>query len=156
MYFTYGWPKILSAFPGGAQEDIIYLQSDQDYLVVVSVTSIQLWTGGEHRVRRGQLTRDEASLKQEGLNRKAFWSSSKKLLAVLVGTLQVRQRCTYFRQAALITCVRCCQCGSFAVFMTSIRALHCAQIGSVCASCQISRILQGIRMTLFNIADSGH
>ncbi|KAK9798509.1 hypothetical protein WJX73_005261 [Symbiochloris irregularis] len=83
MYFTYGWPKVLSAFPGDVQEDIIYLHSDHDYLVIVSVTSIQLWTGGQHRVKRGQLTRDEASLKQEGLNRKACWSSSKKLLAVL-------------------------------------------------------------------------
>ena len=84
MYFTYGWPKVLSAFPGGVQEDIIYLQSDHDYLVIVSVTSIQLWTGGQHRVKRGQLVRDDASLKSEGLNRKACWSSSKKLLAVLV------------------------------------------------------------------------
>lgn len=103
MYFTYGWPKVLSAFPGGVQEDIIYLQSDHDYLVIVSVTSIQLWTGGQHRVKRGQLTRDEASLKAEGLNRKACWSSSKKLLAVLVSFLQLPKECgNLIHQAVLL------------------------------------------------------
>ena len=84
MYFAYGWPKVLSAFSGGVQEDVVYLHCDDDFLVVVSVTSIQLWTGGQHRVKQGQLVRDEASLKAEGLNRKACWSGSKKLLAVLV------------------------------------------------------------------------
>lgn len=87
MYFAHGWPKVLSVLDGASQEDVVYLHSDIDFLVVVSTTSIQLWTGSQHRVKLGLLTRDQASLRAEGLNRKAFWSSNKKLLAVLVPSM---------------------------------------------------------------------
>ena len=87
MYFAYGWPKVLSALDGAAQEDVVYLHFDLDFLVIVSTTSIQLWTGGQHRVKLGQLVRDQPSLRAEGLNRRACWSSNKKLLAVLVRAL---------------------------------------------------------------------
>lgn len=89
MYFAYGWPKVLSALDGAVQEDVVYLHFDADFLLIVSTTSIQLWTGGQHRVKQGQLVRDHASLRAEGLNRKAVWSSNKKLLAVLVGPHEI-------------------------------------------------------------------
>ena len=84
MYFAYGWPKVLATLNGASLEDVVFLQSDLDFVIFVSTTSIQLWTGGQHRVRLGHLGRDQASIKAEGLNRKACWCSSKKLLAVLV------------------------------------------------------------------------
>jgi hypothetical protein len=51
----------------------------------VSTSRIQLWTGGQHRVKLGTYTRDAESIKAEGLNRKAFWSTSKRSLAIMVG-----------------------------------------------------------------------
>ena len=62
----------------------MYLHIDQDFFVMVSTSRIQLWTGGQHRVKLGTFTRDADSIRAEGLNRKAFWSSSKRSLAVLV------------------------------------------------------------------------
>lgn len=86
MYISYGWPKVLAALDTGAkQEDVVYLAIDQDYFVIVSTSRIQVWTGGQHRVKLGTYTRGDESIKADGLNRKAFWSNSKRNLAVLVG-----------------------------------------------------------------------
>ena len=85
MYISYGWPKVLAALePGSNQEDVVHLAIDQEYLVIVSTSRIQVWTGGQHRVKLGTYTREEDSIKADGLNRKAFWSTSKRTLAVLV------------------------------------------------------------------------
>lgn len=90
MYFAFGWPKVLAALePGFKQEDVVYLYLDQEFFVLVSTSRIQLWTGGQHRVKLGTHTRDAESVKREGLNRKAFWSSSKRSLAVLVRAAQL-------------------------------------------------------------------
>ena len=108
MYFAFGWPKVLNAIGSGAnQEDIVYIFLDQDYFVLVSTSSIQLWTGGQHRVKLGTFIRDEASTKSDGLNRRAFWCSSKRSLAVLVSWLPLlghenkeRKHCDYRSQRA--------------------------------------------------------
>ena len=85
MYIAYGWPKVLAALePGTKQEEVVYLTIDQEYFVIVSTSRIQVWTGGQHRVILGTYTREEESIKADGLNRKAFWSSGKRNLAVLV------------------------------------------------------------------------
>lgn len=85
MYISYGWPKVLAALePGSLQEEIVSIVVDHDYFVLVSTSRIQVWTGGQHRVKLGTFTRGHDSIKADGLNRKAFWSSSKRSLAVLV------------------------------------------------------------------------
>ena len=85
MYISYGWPKVLAALePGSHQEDVVYIAIDQDYFVLVSTSRIQVWTGGQHRVKLGTFTREEESIRADGLNRKAFWSSAKRNLAILV------------------------------------------------------------------------
>lgn len=66
------------------QEDIVYLFLDNEFFVAVSTVCIQLWSGGQHRVRLGILRRSQDSVQAEGLNRRAFWCGSRRLLAVLV------------------------------------------------------------------------
>ena len=60
MYFAYGWPKTLAVKGGIDHEDVVHLCLSDDHLVVVSTTCIQLWSGGQHRVRLGVLRRDAA------------------------------------------------------------------------------------------------
>ncbi|KAK9863715.1 hypothetical protein WJX84_007822 [Apatococcus fuscideae] len=83
MFFAYGWPRALAAFEGAGQEDVVYLHLDSDYSLIVSTGSVQIWTGGQHRIRLGHLAREEITLKNEGLNKCAYWCSSRRLLAVL-------------------------------------------------------------------------
>jgi hypothetical protein len=83
MYFCYGWPKVLALEYTGKQDVVAVLMAG-DYLVLVSTDSIQIWSGGQHRVCLGTLKRDKASVKEDGLNRRATWCKSKRLLAVLV------------------------------------------------------------------------
>lgn len=82
MYFCYGWPKVLAV--DSRREDVVYLHLDQDFFVLVSTESIQVWSGGQQRVRLGLLKRDQTSVAEEGLNRRAVWCPSRRLLAVLV------------------------------------------------------------------------
>ncbi len=84
MYFAYGWPKTLAVKGGIDHEDVVHLCLSDDYLVVVSTTCIQIWSGGQHRVRLGLLRRDVQSVNTDGLNRRAVWCSSRRLLGVLV------------------------------------------------------------------------
>ena len=64
----------------------MYLFLDNEFFVAVSTVCIQLWSGGQHRVRLGILRRNQDSVQAEGLNRRAFWCGSRRLLAVLVRT----------------------------------------------------------------------
>lgn len=90
MYFAYGWPKALSVGDAGFKQDIVSLSLDSEFCLIVFTGSAQLWAGGQHRVRLGKLERSEESIKVEGLNKRAYWCSSRRLLAVLVH----RQQCT--------------------------------------------------------------
>ena len=90
----------------------MYLHLDGDHLVIVSTDSVQLWSGGQHRVKLGVLVRDQESVQMEGLNRKAFWASTKRLLAVLVRKEQAV--CTALQPACiargfLCHCISCFQ-----------------------------------------------
>ena len=68
---------------GAPQDDVVYLSLDDDFFVAVSTVCIQLWSGGQHRVRLGILRRGPDSVASEGLNRRAFWCGARRLLAVL-------------------------------------------------------------------------
>eukprot|EP00884_Botryococcus_braunii_P016462 jgi/Botrbrau1/349/Bobra.110_2s0008.1 len=81
MYFCYGWPKVLAV--DSRKEDVVYLHLGQDFLVLVSTEAIQVWSGGQQRVRLGTLRRDQKSVDEDGLNRRAVWCPSRRLLAVL-------------------------------------------------------------------------
>ena len=91
MYVAYGWPRTLSVKTDHAQEDVLHLSLNDDYLVVVSTVSVQIWSGDQHRVMLGHLRRDTESIKADGLNRRAVWCGSRRLLAVLVSA-RVRQQ----------------------------------------------------------------
>lgn len=95
MYFAYGWPKALAVGGAGFKQDIVSLSLDSDFCLIVFTGSAQIWAGGQHRVRLGKLDRSEESIKAEGLNKRAYWCSSRRLLAVLVRILEpVRLRVT--------------------------------------------------------------
>lgn len=84
MYFAYGWPKALAVGDAGFKQDIVALSLDSEFCLIVFTGSAQLWAGGQHRIRLGKLDRSEDSIKAEGLNKRAYWCSSRRLLAVLV------------------------------------------------------------------------
>lgn len=84
MYFAYGWPKVLSVGNAGFKQDVVSLTLDSDFLVIVFTGSAQIWAGGQHRLKLGSYNRLEESINLEGLNKQAFWCSSRRLLAVLV------------------------------------------------------------------------
>lgn len=84
MYFAYGWPKTLAVKAGNTHEDVVHISFSDDYLVIVSTRSVEIWSGGQHRIRLGHLVRNKQSVKSDGLYRQAVWCSSRRLLAVLV------------------------------------------------------------------------
>ncbi len=84
MYFGYGWPRILGSKAVSEGGECIYNWLDHSYLVVVTKKAVELWTGGQHRIRIGytQLLTDGTSREQVA----ACWSPSKAALAILVGS----------------------------------------------------------------------
>ena len=84
MYFAYGWPRVLSAVDGAGKEETVFLSIEGELALLVSTCCIQIWSGGQHRVKLGRHTRAEASVQAEGLNKRAYWCPSRRLLAVLV------------------------------------------------------------------------
>lgn len=88
MYFAYGWPRV--AFTGLPPNDsYIFLKSTEKYLLAVSRTCVQLWTGGLYRIKLSECERTEEDVKQEGLHIAAMWSSAKATLAILVRACHV-------------------------------------------------------------------
>ena len=84
MYFAYGWPRMLSAVEGAGKEETVFLSIEGELALLVSTCCIQIWSGGQHRVKLGRHNRAEASVQAEGLNKRAYWCPSRRLLAVLV------------------------------------------------------------------------
>lgn len=82
MYFSYGWPKVYAA-ECGTGDDIIYVTLDSQYLFTVSNVAVQVWSGGQHRVRLGECVRTAEDVQAEGENIAAFWCSAKSTLVVL-------------------------------------------------------------------------
>jgi hypothetical protein len=83
MYFPYGWPKAFAA--SGDRGEYFYVHSDIQYTIAVSGTSIQVWTGGQHRIRLGASSKDAEAVEREGCNIAAHWCPQKNCLTVLVG-----------------------------------------------------------------------
>ena len=81
MYFAYGWPKAYNAGVNGGSR-YVFLHLDQEYFVGVTEVAIQIWSGGQHRVKLGALTRTHEEISEEGTFTKATWF--KHTLAVLV------------------------------------------------------------------------
>jgi hypothetical protein len=50
-----------------------------------TTVSPQVWSGGMHRIRLGAAWRSPGAVQTEGANKRGFWSSSRRLLAVIVG-----------------------------------------------------------------------
>ena len=119
MYFAYGWPKALAVGDAGFKQDIVSLSLDSEFCLIVFTGSAQLWAGGQHRVRLGKLDRSEDSIKAEGLNKRAYWCSSRRMLAVLVNMQQVLQ--------AL-------QLGRSVVGPVNTRAFVCRHTTTICTS----------------------
>ena len=91
MYFAYGWPRVLSLGSDAAVNAVAQIAADDDTIIVVTSAGVQLWSGDQHRVRLGSAERSEAAVRTEGANSRAFWSSSRRLLAVVVGNAARRQ-----------------------------------------------------------------
>ena len=82
--FAFGWPRALAtvgALPTGAA---VHVSLGPDYLVIVFAGGIQIWTGGQHRVKIGELVRNPTSMQEEGAHTRAYWCPGRKCLAVLV------------------------------------------------------------------------
>ena len=47
MYVAYGWPRTLNVKADSVQEDVVHLSLSDDYLVVVSTVSVQIWSGDQ-------------------------------------------------------------------------------------------------------------
>ena len=96
MYFAYGWPRVpFSELPAG-DDAYVFVHVTEKYVFAVSRTTVQLWSGGLHRVRLSECVRSDQDLEQEGYNVTAIWSSAKATLAILVSggmTMAVKQAC---------------------------------------------------------------
>lgn len=88
MYFSYGLPKAL--ITGCAEdEELVHLALHNDYLLLVSSASVQVWSGGQHHIKLGECKRGAENIEEEGSNIKAHWCPSRRLLAVAVSALTI-------------------------------------------------------------------
>eukprot|EP00850_Spirogloea_muscicola_P003181 SM000012S25443 [mRNA] locus=s12:1087565:1095716:- [translate_table: standard] len=85
MYIAYGWPKILRAIErdSGDGELLAHVSVGGGLLVIVSSSTIQVWTAGQHRVKLGELVRSEKSISDDGGSCQAFWNHGLETLAVV-------------------------------------------------------------------------
>lgn len=88
MYFAYGCPKSyrLVARKGDRQdESVVYASFNRsDLLVCVTPLRVQLWSGGQHRIKIGELVRDEDTIQRHGTNIRAWWCPARRVIAVAV------------------------------------------------------------------------
>jgi RAB6A-GEF complex partner protein 1 len=87
MYFAYGFPKaLITGCQPPDDTDVVYISFNADYMFVVCSASVQVWSGGQHRIKLGELSRSAESLAEEGANVRALWCPSKRVLAVAVSS----------------------------------------------------------------------
>ncbi|XVF73146.1 hypothetical protein PTKIN_Ptkin12aG0178100 [Pterospermum kingtungense] len=88
MYMAYGYPQVipLEQGPYPSSQKIIYLKLINRLLLVVSPSHLELWSSSQLRVRLGKYKRDADSVRREGENLQAVWSSDSKLIAVLTSS----------------------------------------------------------------------
>jgi hypothetical protein len=86
MYFAYGFPKSYRILAGDKfNEEVVYAAfNGSDNLVLVTSTTIQLWNGGQQKIKLGELVRDEENVEEEGVNSRAWWCPSRRAIAVAV------------------------------------------------------------------------
>lgn len=84
MHFGYGWPRIIGSEALRQQGECIFAWLDESYLLLVTESSVELWTGGQHRVKLGyaQLLADQSGVRQVA----ACWCPQRASLAILVRT----------------------------------------------------------------------
>ena len=105
MYFSWGFPKALATGAGGADGDAVALAASPagDYVLAVHAALIQVWAGGQHRVKLGELRRSAEAVVEEGPNTRAHWCPQKRVLAVAV-----RRRGRSLAAACRRRCSCCC------------------------------------------------
>lgn len=86
MYFAYGFPKSYRILAGdNSNEEVVYASfNGSDNLVIVTSTTIQLWSGGQQKIKLGEFVRNEETIKEEGASMKAWWCPSRRAIAVAV------------------------------------------------------------------------
>jgi hypothetical protein len=82
MYFAYSWPRVLSTSSGTGQ--FLSLHLDHTYFIAVSEWSVQVWSGGQVRLRLGQHMLSQQEVQQYGQHVAACWCPERSSLAVLV------------------------------------------------------------------------
>uniref|UniRef100_A0A6N2L826 RIC1 C-terminal alpha solenoid region domain-containing protein n=1 Tax=Salix viminalis TaxID=40686 RepID=A0A6N2L826_SALVM len=86
MYMAYGWPQVIPLEQGlcpSSQQRIIYFKVINRLFLVVSPSTLELWSSSQHKVRLGKYKRHADSLEREGENLQAVWSPDTKLIAIL-------------------------------------------------------------------------
>ena len=80
MYFAYGFPKSYRFLAGDdPSEELVYASfNGSDNLVVVTSSTIQLWSGGQQKMKLGELVRDQESIEDEGRSIRAWWCPSRR------------------------------------------------------------------------------
>ena len=87
MYFGYGWPKSLNTGVGPQDTEAIYLcQASGEFVISVFTSTVQVWSGGQHRLKVGEVLRSSEQLALEGPFVRAHWCPQKRVLAVAVST----------------------------------------------------------------------
>lgn len=119
-YLAYGWPRALAASCQAPSGEAVYIALGADYLVVVYAAAIQIWTGGQHRMKIGELVRNPSSLQEEGGHVRAYWCPGRKCLAVLVsaGPLCATRRNRQLRFVA--TALECTPDGAAACWPAAV------------------------------------
>lgn len=85
MYFTYGFPRALNTGVTGADEEAIYCSNTSpEFVIVVFSSTVQVWSGSQHRVKLGETHRSQEQVEEEGPNVRAHWCPQKRVLAVAV------------------------------------------------------------------------
>jgi hypothetical protein len=82
MYFAYSWPRVLSTSSGTGR--FLSLHLDHTYFIAVSEWSVQVWSGGQVRLRLGQHMLSQQEVQQYGQHVGACWCPERSSLAVLV------------------------------------------------------------------------
>eukprot|EP00240_Pyramimonas_obovata_P007213 CAMPEP_0118947194 /NCGR_PEP_ID=MMETSP1169-20130426/45573_1 /TAXON_ID=36882 /ORGANISM="Pyramimonas obovata, Strain CCMP722" /LENGTH=166 /DNA_ID=CAMNT_0006893361 /DNA_START=138 /DNA_END=634 /DNA_ORIENTATION=- len=84
MYFSYGWPKTLGLLDD-EYEVLVDLQADRhdERIIILTTTTIQVWSAGKQRVKLGEIIRDEESLAQHGSNKQCLVQEKRGQLVVL-------------------------------------------------------------------------
>ncbi|KAL4420208.1 hypothetical protein ABPG77_011424, partial [Micractinium sp. CCAP 211/92] len=82
MAHCWGWPKALSTGAEPLDAEAVALFAAGDYVIACYTASLQVWSGGQHRLKLGELHRSQEQLEEEGPNLRAHWCPQKRVLAV--------------------------------------------------------------------------